>query len=117
MNRCRTEVKDMAMQTLPIELPMIGLESFCQRNGIVRMSLFGSALRDDFTAASDVDLLVTFTEQVDWGIFDLVRMRYELSDLLGRPVDLVERQSVERSRNTVRQRAILQSAVDIYDRV
>lgn len=103
----------MAMQTVPTELSMVGLEDFCQRNGIVRMSLFGSALRDDFTAASDFDLLVTFNEQVEWGIFDLVRMRYDLADILGRPVDLVERKSIERSQNAVRQRAILQSAIDI----
>jgi predicted nucleotidyltransferase len=106
----------MVVDVLPIELPMEDLEDFCQRNGIVRMSLFGSALRDDFSESSDVDFLVTFHEHVDWGVFDLVRMRYELSDLLGRPVDLVERLSVERSQNPVRQRAILHSAVDVYER-
>ena len=35
-------------------------EAICRRARISEISLFGSALRKDFTAASDIDLLVTF---------------------------------------------------------
>ena len=106
----------MAVQTVPVDLPLDDLAEYCRQNAIVQMSLFGSALRGDFGANSDVDLLVTFASHAGWGLFDLVRMRHELSDLLGRPVDLVERVVVERSQNPMRQRDILESALVVYER-
>jgi predicted nucleotidyltransferase len=51
------------------------------------MSLFGSVLRRDFGSESDVDILVEFDPQHIPGL-EFVRMREELSQLLGRPVDL-----------------------------
>lgn len=63
------------------------LERFCRRHHIRRMSLFGSVLRGDFGSASDVDVLVEFDPQHIPGL-EFVRMRNELSKLLGRPVDL-----------------------------
>jgi predicted nucleotidyltransferase len=49
-----------------------------------------------------------------WGLFDLVRMQEELKGILGREVDLVERESVERSENYIRRRHILQTEEPIY---
>jgi hypothetical protein len=46
-------------------------------------------LRDDFHADSDVDVLVDFDSDAEIGFLALGRMRRELSDLLGHPVDLV----------------------------
>src|SRR4051794_22909616 len=48
------------MSRLRIDLPQEALAEFCRRNLIRRLSVFGSALRDDFTPDSDVDLLVEF---------------------------------------------------------
>jgi uncharacterized protein len=45
-----------------IEMPQDRIAEFCQRHRIRRLSLFGSALRDDFTPDSDVDLLIEFEE-------------------------------------------------------
>jgi uncharacterized protein len=64
------------------------LAEFCRRNHIVKLSLFGSALRDDFDDKSDVDLLVEFDKNAHVGYFDLARMEFELTDLIGRKVDL-----------------------------
>jgi hypothetical protein len=86
------------------------LQAFCQRRRIRRLALFGSALRDDFRPDSDVDVLVDFEEGAEPGLFELVRMQDELSQILGWQVDLVEREAVDRSENYIRRRHILNTA-------
>ncbi len=75
-------------RTLPIELPFDQIEAFCRRNPIRKLSLFGSILRDDFQPESDVDMLVEFTPGAKVGYFDLARMEIELTEIVGRKVDL-----------------------------
>jgi predicted nucleotidyltransferase len=70
-------------------LPRKQLSAFCQRNGIERLAVFGSALRDDFRADSDIDLLVDFAPDRRVGLLTLARLERELSDLFGgRAIDL-----------------------------
>ena len=76
------------MGQLPIPLPMDRIAEFCQRNGIRRLALFGSVLRDDFTPQSDVDVLVEFEPSARVSLFDLGGMSVELSQIFGRQVDL-----------------------------
>ena len=95
-------------------LPMDALRTFCQRWGIRELALFGSVLRDDFDAASDVDVLVQFDDEVRRSLFDLVTMTDELEALFGRKVDLLTRKGVEESPNYIRRKAILDSAQVIY---
>jgi len=64
------------------------LEIFCQRHQIRRLALFGSVLRDDFNAESDIDILVEFEPQAKVGYLRFFRLQDELSDLFGREVDL-----------------------------
>jgi hypothetical protein len=64
------------------------LREFCRRHGIRRLSLFGSALRDNFRPESDIDLLVEFLPGRRVSLFDLGGMNMELGEILGRPVDL-----------------------------
>lgn len=65
------------------------LSSFCQANGIRRLAIFGSALRDDFGPESDIDVLVEFQADRIPGLLGLAGMELELSKLLrGRRVDL-----------------------------
>lgn len=97
-----------------VSIPADRLVAFCRANGIRKLSVFGSALRDDFGPESDIDLLVEFGEETRHTLFDMVRMEGELKAILGREVDLVERADVERSRNYLRRKAILQSAETIY---
>lgn len=97
-----------------LEIPEEKLQAFCRRWKIERFALFGSVLRDDFGPQSDVDCLVDFTPDADWTLLDVIRAEQELSELLGRPVDLVERPVVEQSENWIRRRHILQSARTIY---
>ena len=91
------------------------LADFCQRWQITELSLFGSALRDDFRADSDIDLLVTFAPDARWSLIDHVAMEEELSELLGRKVDVLTRRAVERSENWIRRRNILDSAELVYE--
>jgi predicted nucleotidyltransferase len=63
--------------------------AFCRRHHVRRLSLFGSALRNDFRPDSDVDVLVEFEPERAPGLFALAGMERELSSLLGgRKVDL-----------------------------
>ena len=72
-----------------IDLPADKVAAFCKRNGIRKLSLFGSALRDDFRPDSDFDLLVEFRDGAAPSLLDLARMERELSAVLGgRKVDL-----------------------------
>jgi len=89
------------------------LAKFCRANGIVRLAVFGSALREDFGLGSDIDLLVEFGPGCTPGL-EFVSIADDLSGLFGRPVDLLTRSSVERSRNYIRRKAILDSAEVIY---
>ena len=96
-----------------IRLACRGIEQFCQRNGIRRLSVFGSILGPRFRADSDVDLLVEFEPERSPGFLGLARMERELSALLGgRKVDL--RTPAELSRY-FRDR-VLTSAVVQYER-
>ncbi len=70
-----------------IEIPQERIETFCIVNGIRRLALFGSILRDDFRPESDIDVLVEFRPGVHVGLA-FIRMQDELSAILGHTVDL-----------------------------
>jgi predicted nucleotidyltransferase len=97
-----------------IAIPRDKIADFCRRWKIVEFSLFGSVLRDDFRPDSDIDVLVTFAPHAQWTLLDHVEMQEELKGLLGRNVDLLSRRGIERSRNALRRKAILDSAEVFY---
>ncbi|MBN1942791.1 MAG: nucleotidyltransferase domain-containing protein [Phycisphaerae bacterium] len=99
---------------ISIAIPPKEIETFCRKWRIVELSLFGSVLRDDFHPNSDVDVLVSFSPEADWGLLDHEDMEEELTTILGRKVDLVTRRSVERSTNRPRREAILSTTETIY---
>ena len=90
------------------------LAASCRRWKITNLSFFGSVLRDDFGPDSDVDVLVSFAPDAHWSLFDMVHMREEIEEILGRQVDLVSRRAIEASRNYIRRKAILSSAEVVY---
>lgn len=73
---------------LPIAIDHESIAAFCRRNHIARLSFFGSVLRDDFTAKSDVDVLVEYEPDSMVGLFEMARQQRELSAIIGRDVDL-----------------------------
>lgn len=71
------------------------VDAFCRKWRIRELSLFGSALRDDFRPDSDVDLLVAFEADAPWDLWDLTAMEDELRQLFGRKVDVVEKRALK----------------------
>lgn len=74
--------------SLSIDIPQEQIALFCRRNHIRRLSIFGSALHSDFGDESDLDVLVEFVPGHTPGLFGIARMERELSEIIGRPVDL-----------------------------
>ncbi len=87
------------------------IRQFCRKWRIRELSLFGSALRDDFNPQSDFDFLVSFEPEATWDLFDLIAMKTEMETLCGRPVDLVEEEAL---RNPWRKKNILETRRLIY---
>jgi len=76
--------------------PKDAIADFCRRHHIRKLSLFGSVLRDDFRADSDVDVLVEFEPGHAVG-FVIINMEEELSRLFGgHRVDIVEEKYLNR---------------------
>ncbi len=75
------------MGNTKIPIPRDKIGEFCRKHHIKRLALFGSVLREDFRPDSDVDVLVEFEPEHIPGLafFD---MQDELSEILGRQVDL-----------------------------
>lgn len=91
------------------------LAALCRRFGVERLEVFGSAARGtDFDpASSDADFLVVFGREAD-SMTNFLDFKEALEALLGRSVDLVDRQAVEESRNYIRRRRILEEAEPVY---
>jgi hypothetical protein len=94
-----------------LSLPMEKIEEFCLRWKIVEFSLFGSALRDDFDLNSDIDILVSLSEDADLDLYDWIKMIDELEKIFNREIDLVEKSTL---RNPFRRHAILTNREIIY---
>ena len=80
--------RDSVVQTLLAHRQQ--LEPF----GVRSLSLFGSAAREKMSPDSDIDILVEFAPEAEVGLFRFLELRDLLSDLLGRPVDLVTRDAL-----------------------
>ena len=76
------------MTKVRIDIPQERLAEFCRKNGIQKLSLFGSVLSDNFGPDSDVDVLVEFKTGTRIGLIRLTRLEFELSEIIGRKVDL-----------------------------
>lgn len=79
-----------------IKIPKKKIEEFCKKHHIRKLSLFGSVLRDDFRSESDVDVLVEFDPNHIPGLIRLAGMEFELSEILGRTVDIRTAQDLSR---------------------
>jgi predicted nucleotidyltransferase len=95
---------------IKVKVPQKELADFCRRYRVRKLALFGSALRDDFHAESDVDVLVSFQPQARVGFITFSRMQRELSALFQRPVDLVPMDGLK----PVIREAVLADIEEIY---
>jgi predicted nucleotidyltransferase len=110
---CLQPVKRISGESMParIHVDRRQLGDFCDKWRITEFALFGSVLRNDFSRASDVDVLLTFQEGAPWSLTDVVRMQSELEQLFGRHVDIVEKKAIA---NPFRRHRILSSNEVIY---
>jgi predicted nucleotidyltransferase len=92
------------------------LAALCRRYGAARLEVFGSAARGAGfdPGRSDIDFLVSFTPAARNDLAAFADLKEGLEKLLGCPVDLVEREVIEGSRNFIRRRAILEEAETVY---
>lgn len=98
---------DFPKATIDIE----GLIELAKSVKIIELHLFGSVLRDDFTPQSDIDILVRFTDDCHYSLFDIFDIREKFEAFLNRPVDLVEIDSLV---NPYRRENILSHSRKIY---
>jgi uncharacterized protein len=104
----------MTLQTPPqarISLPLEAILAFSRKWRLDELSLFGSAVRVDFSPKSDVDILVTFSPEAKVSLLDFVEMQEELEDILQRKVDLVSKGGL---RNPFRRHEILNTRQIVY---
>jgi hypothetical protein len=99
-----------AMEAAP-EFDIKELTAFCQKWRVRELSLFGSALRDDFGPDSDLDFVVRFEPDVSLRLDDILDMKDELQEQYGRQVDLIEFDAL---RNPWRIREILRTRKVLY---
>ena len=74
-----------------VTIPPNAIADLCRRYHVRELSLFGSALRDDFRADSDVDFLVDYEPDARVGYLDFLALQEELEGIVGRSVHLVPR--------------------------
>ena len=72
------------------------LEEFCKKHYIKKLAIFGSAIKGRLRADSDIDILVEFEENNTPGLLTFCGMQNELSDMIGREVDLRTPQDLSR---------------------
>ena len=87
------------------------LAPYCRRHGITQLEIFGSGARGEAGRRSDVDLIAIFRDNPGLGFF---AMEEEMGGILGVPVHLLTRESVETMSNPYRQKSILSDARVIY---
>ena len=98
-------------KTVEFRLPLEAIRAYCRQRPIKRLLLFGSALREDFTQESDIDLLVEYAPEADLDAYEIFRQQEDFSEIIGRPVDLGEPHSLK---PYIRQE-VIESAELIYD--
>ncbi len=72
---------------LPLQIDRTRIAEFCRKHHVRKLAFFGSVLRDDFRPDSDVDMLIEFEPEHMPGLA-FFAMEAELSEMLGRKVDL-----------------------------
>jgi len=95
-----------------IEIPLQRIQEYCKSRQIQELALFGSVLTKEFSAHSDIDVLVTFGPDSKYSLLDLATIKSDLDGIFGRDVDLVEKAALK---NPFRRQAILGSMEVIYE--
>ena len=82
--------------SLQISVDRARIAEFCERNHVRKLAFFGSVIGEGFRPDSDVDVLVEFEVGFSVGLIRLAGIERELSEILGRRVDLRTPQDLSR---------------------
>ncbi|HSW50319.1 MAG TPA: nucleotidyltransferase family protein [Bryobacteraceae bacterium] len=78
-----------------VEVDEARLKDICRRHGVRELAVFGSAARGEMRQDSDIDLLVEFHPEAQIGLLEHAGLMLDLSELLGRRVDLVSKRGLK----------------------
>jgi predicted nucleotidyltransferase len=81
---------------LPIPINKQKIDACCKKHHITYLALFGSILTSNFSASSDVDILVKFDKKHIPGLFGIYNIQEELKAIVGREIDLKTPNSLSR---------------------
>ena len=95
-----------------VDLPQEKIREYCATQPIRRLSVFGSAARNELTPESDIDLLVEYLPEARISYFDMGRHVTDLIEIVGRHVDLCTPNSISRYFRD----KVIESAFPIYAR-
>jgi len=107
----------MELNSLQLAVDEQALTALCQKWKVDSLAVFGSILTSEFSAKSDVDLLVSFEPEATPSLFELVNLKQQFESLFGRQVDILIRRAIEKSHNEYRKQEILSTAKTIYEKV
>lgn len=102
------------MRLADLKIDSQRLADLCHEFGVARLEVFGSFVRGDASPDSDLDILVTFVPDAKIGL-RIVALQQALEALFGRTVDLLTRESVERSPNKYFRHFALRSTEPLYE--
>jgi len=101
-----------AVRPAKLRIPTGRLADLCRKFQVKKLSLFGSAARNELTPQSDIDLMVEFEPDARLTLFDFPALQDELSTLFGgRKVDLATPDILE---NPFRRKSILPDLTTLY---
>jgi uncharacterized protein len=80
-----------------IRAKILAHEGHFKASGIRHLTLFGSKARGDDSPKSDIDLLADYDRARKLTLFDKAGLEVELSTMLTAPVDLCDREMLEKS--------------------
>lgn len=98
---------------LALDINYEQLSELCRRYFVAKLELFGSRAKGTARPDSDVDLLVTFQPGHTPGL-EFFGMANELEEILGHPVDLLTRPTVEQDRNPYFRHNVLSVVEQLY---
>ena len=97
-----------------VDLHSTAIRDFCRKWKIKELSVFGSVIRDDFGPGSDIDFMVDYEDEADWDLLDHFHMQDELALIVGREVDILDREGLESSENRFLKKEIFSTAERVY---
>jgi uncharacterized protein len=94
-----------------ITISFADIEKIARKYDINELSVFGSALRNDFDQESDIDFLIEFKKSENISLIDIIEIKEYLESITKRRVDIVEPAGLK---NPYRKEAILRTREILY---